>query len=111
MKRTIALLSATLALCVSAQAQLNLGALQDGHNSGNAARHLPTFLGDHVGRAQVTLFNPYVSIGSSFATFRDARDYITSDKITNELIGNTINHLDPEDNNINGVVDVALLDV
>jgi len=93
------------------QAQVSMGALQDAHNSGNAARHLPTFLGDKFKKVQVNLFNPYLSLGSSFASFDDAREYMTADQITSDMIGKTIDKLDPNDNNIQGVVDIALLNV
>src|SRR5690606_26801139 len=62
-------------------------------------------------KVQVSFFNPYISLGSNFASFKDARDYITADQITSGMIGNTIENLEPEDNNINGVVDIALLNV
>jgi hypothetical protein len=111
MKRIIAIASSVIMMGAAVHAQVNIGALQDGHNSANAAGFLPTYLGDHFQNLQVTVFNPYVSLGSSFATFKDAREYITADKITSEMIGNTISKLDPEDNNINGAVDIALLNV
>jgi hypothetical protein len=52
---------------LAAFAQLDMGALQDAHNTANAARHMPTYLGDRFNKFQITILNPYVSIGSSFA--------------------------------------------
>lgn len=111
MKKAISILACISITAATARAQINIGALQDGHNAANAARHLPTYLGDHLKKIQVTLFNLYVSLGSSFATYKDARDYIRADYITSELIGNTIDKLDPENNNINGSADIALLNI
>jgi hypothetical protein len=111
MKR-IFLFGAALILAGAAlHAQPGIGTLQDGHNSANAARHLPTYLGDQFKKVQITVFNPYFSLGSSFASFEDARGFMTADQITRGMISNTIDKLDPEDNNINGVVDIALLNV
>jgi hypothetical protein len=111
MKRILTLFAAMAAIGATAQAQINMGALQDGHNASNAARHLPTFLGDRFKNVQVTLFNPYIGLGSTFATFSDAREYIRADEITSNMIGNTIDKLDAENNNISGSVDIALLNV
>jgi hypothetical protein len=111
MKRIVLLFSALTLIGQATQAQVNMGALQDGHNAANAARHLPTFLGDGFKKVQVTFFNPYIGLGSNFATFGDAREYIRADEITSTMIGNTIDKLDPENNNINGSVDLGLLNV
>jgi len=111
MKRIILFSAAMILAGAAVQAQVSIGALQDGHNSANAARHLPTFLGDHFRKVQVTVFNPYLSLGSSFASFEDAREYMTADRITSGMISNTIDKLEPEGNNIHGVVDIALLNV
>ncbi len=111
MKRIITLAIAIWLSATGAHSQVNMGAIQDGHNAANAARHLPSFLGDKFRKVQVTLFNPYIGLGSSFASFGDARDYIQADEISSGMIGNTIDGLNPEDNNINGIVDIALLNV
>src|SRR4051812_46123310 len=87
-----------MGLHASANAQLDIGALQDPHNVSNAARHLPTYLGDRFGNFQINVFNPYVSLGSNFATIADAKDYLTADKITSDMIGGTIKHMRSQDN-------------
>jgi hypothetical protein len=99
-------------LTTPAYAQFNVGAVQDGHNTANAARHLPTYLGDHFRKFQISIFNPYASIGSNFASGHDAGDYFTADQITSQMIGNTIDKLKKNDeNNINALVDLAILNV
>ncbi len=92
-----------------AQAQADMAALQDPHNAANAARHLPTYLGDRFSGFQVTVLNPYISIGSNFATVADAKEYLTADKITSELIGGTVSRLRSQDNIIAGSVDIAVV--
>ena len=111
MKRTLALLSIITAVSATANAQLNMGALQNSHNAANAARHLPTFLGEGSNRLQITLFNPYIYLGSNFVTVEEARNYIEADEITNEMIDNTISKLHPKDNTILACADIALLNV
>ncbi len=111
MKKNVLLLLLAATLCLPASGQLNIASLQDGHDATNAARHLPTYLGDRFQTVAVTVFNPYVSIGSNFATVADAKDIFTSDKITSETIGRTINKLRNGDNNIAGIVDIAILNV
>lgn len=103
------LLAGTLCSAVSVHAQVNIGAFMNAHNSAGAARVLPTYLGDHFSNFQITLLNPYVSLGSSFATVDDAREYLTSETLGKDLIGRAVNKLDPEGNNIAGVVDLSVL--
>ncbi len=106
-KLTLSALLASSAFC--ANAQLDIGALQDAHNASNAARHMPTYLGDRFSRFQINILNPYVSIGSNFATVADAKEYLTADKITSTLIGNTISKLNSQENMIAGSVDIAIV--
>lgn len=92
-----------------ANAQLNMGALQNAHSSANAARHLPTFLGDNFNRFQINVLNPYVMVGSNFASYQDARELLRADQLSSRLIGNTLNNLKAADNNIHGSLDLSIV--
>jgi hypothetical protein len=94
---------------LAAFAQLDMGALQDAHNTANAARHLPTYLGDRFNKFQITILNPYVSLGSSFANVSEVEDFLNADKITSEMIGASIRRMRSKDNIIAGSVDVAIV--
>ncbi len=109
MKRII--IAAIATTSIQANAQFNIGIFQDGHNAANAARYMPTYLGDKFDKVQITLANPYVSIGSNFTTVRNTIDFFTADNITSEMIGKSISRLKKRENNMNGVVDVAILNV
>jgi len=98
-------------LCASAYAQLSIGAVQDAHNASNAARHLPTFLGDGFDRFQVNAANAYFSLGSNFATMGDARAFLRSDTYSDELIGRNLRNMHSQDNFIAGSLDVSLINV
>lgn len=90
-------------------AQMNFNALQDPLNSNNAALSMPSYLGDGVKGIQVSMFNPYVMVGSNFTNTREARDYISKDEISNSMIDNTISKLRRKDNIIQGGLNVAIL--
>lgn len=102
-------LAGILFFSLPAKAQLNMAALQDPHNSNNAAHYMPTFLGDGVKGWQVTLANPYVTVGSNFTTARDVRDYLSSDEISNEMVGRTIGKLKSKDNIMQAGLDLAIV--
>jgi hypothetical protein len=94
---------------LAASAQLDMGALQDAHNTSNAARHMPTYLGDRFNKFQITILNPYISIGSSFANVGEVEEYLNADKITSEMIGSSIRRMRSQDNIIAGSVDIAIV--
>jgi hypothetical protein len=94
---------------LAAFAQLDMGALQDAHNTANAARHMPTYLGDRFNKFQITILNPYVSIGSSFANVGEVQEYLNADKITSEMIGASIRKMRSQDNIVAGSVDLAIV--
>jgi hypothetical protein len=110
MKKNLAILCFLILICSSAKAQLNMGAIQDPLNL-NAARHLPTFLGESSKRGQIVFFNPYAAVGSNFTTSGQALDYLRSDRITNEMIDETVSKLHPENNMVQGTVDLAILNL
>lgn len=98
-------------LSLSANAQPDIGTLQNPHNAANAARHLPTYLGDRFQRFQVNVFNPYIGLGSNFASMGDVNDYLRADRITSQMVGNTIDKLRSEDNIIAASLDIAIVNV
>lgn len=108
MKKTIISLS-LLAITIHTHAQVNIAAFQDGHNTAGATHYLPTYFGDRFQTVQISIGSTYAGIGSNFTTVRSATEYFTADKITNEMIGGTIDHLNKKDNNINGVADVTIV--
>jgi hypothetical protein len=105
-------ISAALFLALGAApaaAQLNMGALQDAHNSVNASRHLPTYLGDHFSTFQISVLNPYVSVGSNFASYQNAKDLLRADRLSSGLIGSTLNDLRTENNSVAGSLDMSIV--
>ncbi len=102
-------LALSCAAGLPARAQLNMGAIQDAHNSANASRHLPTYLGDHFDRFQVSVLNPYVSVGSNFASYQNARDMLQADRLGNSLIAGTLADANPENNTIAASLDLSVV--
>lgn len=114
MKKTkLLLLSMAGIYCLHlpAAAQLNIASLQDAHNSNNAARYLPTYLGDGFKTLQVSVFNPYITVGSNFIAAKDVREYISSDEISDAMVGRTISKLKRQNNLIQAGLDLAILNV
>ena len=109
MKYCLRLLPLFLCIAATSNAQVNIGALMDAHNSANASLVMPTYLGDHFQRFQITLFNTYAGLGSNFATMDNAREYLTADQITKAMLGSTLGSLQAEDNNIAGLVNVSIV--
>jgi hypothetical protein len=107
-------LTCLIAFCsfsVGAQAQLAIGTIQDPFNAANAARHMPSFLGDGVRRVQVNVANASFSLGSNFVAVADAREFLRSDTYSDELIGRSIGSMHSQDNLIAASLDVSLLNV
>lgn len=102
-------LFAALLAAAPAAAQVNMGALQDAHNTMNASRRLPTFLGDHFNTFQISVLNPYASVGSNFATYQDAKDLLRADRLSSSLIGSTLGNLRAEDNYVAGALDLSIV--
>ncbi len=98
-------------LTIPSFAQLHIAALQDPFDASNAARHLPTYLGDGFQRFQVNVFNPYFSLGSNFTSIGDAREFLRSNVISDELIGRNISKMHATDNLITGSFDLAILNL
>jgi hypothetical protein len=111
MMKKISLLCLLMGINIAANAQLDMGALQDAHNAANVSRHLPTYLGDRFANFEVNVFNPYISLGSNFVNAGDVRDYLNADKITNAMIGASVNRMHSQDNIIAGSADIALLNM
>lgn len=114
MKKTKLLLFSMVgvgSLHLPAAAQLNIASLQDVHNANNAARYLPTYLGDGFKTLQVSVFNPYVTVGSNFAAAKDVREYISSDEISNEMVEHTISKLKGQNNMIQAGLDLAIVNI
>lgn len=94
---------------ITASAQLTIGVIQDPFNASNAARHLPCFLGDGFSRYQLNVANASFSLGSNFATMADAREFLRSDKYSDELISRSLGSMHEQDNLIAASLDVSLL--
>ncbi|MBS1616047.1 MAG: hypothetical protein JST06_08025 [Bacteroidetes bacterium] len=94
-----------------ALAQLTISAVQDPFLASLAARHAAPYLGDGFDRFQVNVFNPYFSLGSNFTSIGDARDFLRSDVLSDELIGRNISKMHPTNNLITGSLDLALLNL
>jgi hypothetical protein len=107
--KKLSVLFVLLGLGLTAAAQPDMAAVQDPFNASNTARHLPTYLGDRFNKFQVNLFNPYVSLGSNFASLGDAKEYIQADKISSEMIGASIDKLRSKDNIIAGSLDLSIV--
>jgi len=110
-KLLVASVSGVVCLHLPAAAQLNIASLQNAHNSNNAARYLPTYLGDGFKTLQVSVFNPYVTVGSNFTSAKDVREYISSDEISNTMVENTISKLKNKDNLIQAGLDLAIVNI
>jgi hypothetical protein len=111
MMKRLSILVVIMGLGSAAVAQPDMGALQDPLNASNTARHLPSYLGDRFNKVQVNFLNPYLSLGSNFATVGEAKEYLQSDKYTRDMISATISKLRSNENIIAGSVDVSILNV